>query len=498
MTTSGRVVVVGLGPAGADLVTPAARAALTRCERRFVRTARHPAVDDLRAEGLALESFDDRYDAGPDLDAVYAGIVETLITEAAAHGEVAYAVPGSPGVAERTVVLLHEAARAGRVSVELIAGLSFADIAWTRLGVDPMSSGARLADARDLEGIGLASGPMLVAQCDSPLVLSDLKVTLLDTLPPDTSVTVLARLGLADEDVREVALAELDRGIAPDHLTSVFVPAAPMSAQASASQELARLLALAEQLRRPGGCPWDAEQTHHSLTRYLLEESYEVVEAVERLPADAPDGVAPDDPAYVALVDELGDLLYQVIFHAVLAEEAGAFGMAEIARGIHDKLVHRHPHVFGDVAAETSDAVMANWEQIKKQEKGAESIVAGITPGLPSLLYAHKLMRKAASVGLDPGDVDRSLERIDAATASLRGGGSDPETTLGELLAASVALARGLGVDTESALRGWAARFRDRFEAMERLAIDRGIDLSALGASEVEALWREAGPALLG
>jgi uncharacterized protein YabN with tetrapyrrole methylase and pyrophosphatase domain len=127
--------------------------------------------------------------------------------------------------------------------------------------------------------------------------------------------------------------------------------------------------------------------------------------------------------------------------------------MAEIARGIHDKLVHRHPHVFGDVAADTSDAVMANWEQIKKQEKGVESIVASITPGLPSLLYAHKLMRKAASVGLDPGDVDRSLERNDAATASLRGGTADPEATLGELLAASVALARGLGVDTESAAR---------------------------------------------
>ncbi len=487
MTTSGRVVVVGLGPAGADLVTPAARAALTRNDRRFVRTERHPAVDDLRAEGVALESFDDRYDSGHDLDAVYTAIVESLITAAAEHGEVAYAVPGSPGVAEQTVLLLHEAARAGRVAVELIAGLSFADIAWARLGVDPMGSGARLADARDLDGIAASGGPMLIAQCDSALVLSDLKITLLDHHPPDTPVTVLARLGLADEDVREVALADLDRVVTPDHLTSVFVPAAPTSAP----QELARLLALAEHLRRPGGCPWDAEQTHHSLTRYLLEESYEVVEAVERLPADAPEGVAPDDPAYVALADELGDLLYQVIFHAVLAEEAGAFGMAEIARGIHDKLVHRHPHVFGDVAAETSDAVMANWEQIKKQEKGVASIVAGITPGLPSLLYAHKLMRKAASVGLDPGDVDRSLERIDAATASLRDGVADPETTLGELLAASVALARGLGVDTESALRGWAARFRERFEAMERLAIDRGIDLSALTVDEVEALWGE-------
>jgi tetrapyrrole methylase family protein/MazG family protein len=488
MTTSGRVVVVGLGPGGADLVTPAARAALDGCAHRFVRTERHPAVRELRADGLTLESFDDRYEAGADLDAVYRDIVATLIAEAGEHGDVAYAVPGSPGVAERTVVLLHEAADVGRVHLDVVPGLSFADLAWTRLGIDPMATGARLADARDLDSIRSGDGPMLIAQCDSPLVLSDLKVTLLDHRAPEMSVTVLARLGLADEDVREVALAELDRVVTPDHLTSVFVPAAPVSA----TQELARLLALAERLRRPGGCPWDAEQTHHSLTRYLLEESYEVVEAVERLPADAPEGVAPDDPSYLALVDELGDLLYQVIFHAVLAEEAGAFGMADVARGIHDKLVHRHPHVFGDVAADTSDAVMANWEQIKKEEKGVESIVAGITPGLPSLLYAHKLMRKAASVGLDPGDVSESLERIDGATATLRTGNADPETTLGALLAASVALARGLGVDTESALRGWAAHFRERFEAMERLALDRGIDLHTMTPDEVEALWLES------
>jgi uncharacterized protein YabN with tetrapyrrole methylase and pyrophosphatase domain len=147
--------------------------------------------------------------------------------------------------------------------------------------------------------------------------------------------------------------------------------------------------------------------------------------------------------------------------------------------------------VFGDVDADTSDDVMANWEQIKKQEKGVQYIVAGITPGLPSLLYAHKLLRKSASVGLDPGDVDQALERIDGATASLRGGTTDAETTLGELLAAAVALARGLGVDTESALRGWAARFRDRFEAMERAAHDRGDDLHTMTPQEVEALWAE-------
>ncbi len=413
----GRIVVVGLGPAGADLLVPAARAALESSPVRYVRTARHPAVAELAADGIDLEAFDAHYEAASDLDACYRSIVAALLAAAREHGTVAYAVPGNPAVAERTVDLLREAAARGDIALDVVPGLSFADAAWSRLGVDPMSTGARMLDARALEPEQLDRGvPMLFAQCDTPLVLSDVKLALLDLLDAQAEVSVVQRLGLPDEAITAVALEDVDRVVVPDHLTALFVPAAG----ASATGELARLLALAEVLRRPGGCPWDAEQTHHSLTRYLLEESYEVVEAVEALPALAPDDVAPDDPAYAALVDELGDLLYQVIFHAVLAEEAGAFDMADVARGIHDKLVRRHPHVFGDVDAETSDAVMANWEQIKKDEKGTESIVAGITPGLPSLLYAHKLYRKAASVGLDPGDVDESLARVEAAVTRLR------------------------------------------------------------------------------
>jgi tetrapyrrole methylase family protein / MazG family protein len=485
--SAGRVVVVGLGPAGIDHLTPAARDALERHDHRFARTSRHPAVDQLTVEGIAFQSFDDRYETAGDLDEVYGEIVASLVRAADEHGEVAYAVPGNPGVAERTVELLAEAARTGRIEVALVPGLSFSDMAWTRVGVDPMGTGARVVDGRSLDTGALNEGrPLLVAQVDSALVLSDVKLALLDRLDPATTVVVLQRLGLADERVLEVPLADLDHDVEPDHLTAVFVPAPPLSP----SRELARLLELAERLRRPGGCPWDAEQTHHSLSRYLLEESYEVVEAVERLPAAAPDGVAGDDPAYVALADELGDLLYQVIFHAVLAEEAGAFGMGEVARGIHDKLVHRHPHVFGEVEADTSDAVMANWEQIKKAEKGATSIVAGITPGLPSLLYAHKLLRKGASVGLDPGDVDAALTRIDDASARLHDTSeSDRETVLGELLAATVALARAMGVDAESALRGWAATYREHFETMEHEATSRGLDLHTLSPAEVTSLW---------
>ena len=483
MPPRGRVVVVGLGPAGADLLLPAARTALAAAPVRYARTARHPAVAALAADGLDLTPLDDRYETADDLDGVYRAIVAALLDAAAEHGEVAYAVPGSPALAERTVTLLREAAAAGTVELTVVAGLSFADLAWTRLGVDPLEGLARVVDGRALASAGLdLGGTLLVAQCDDPLVLGDAKLALLDHAAPTTPVTVLHHLGLPDETVTTVALGDLDR-VAPDHLTTL---ALTMPAPA-AGLELARLLELARTLRRPGGCPWDADQTHHSLTRYLLEESYEVVEAVEALPVAAPDGTAANDPAYAALVDELGDLLYQVIFHVVLAEEAGAFGLGEVERGIHDKLVRRHPHVFGPVDAATADDVMRNWERIKKEEKATDSVVAGITPGLPSLLYAHKLLRKATAIGLPPTDAAAALDRIEGASQRLRVDAD--EATLGELLAATVRLARALGVDAESALRGWSAQFRARVEEVERDAARDGVDLHRLDAGELAARW---------
>jgi tetrapyrrole methylase family protein/MazG family protein len=338
-----------------------------------------------------------------------------------------------------------------------------------------------------------AGGPVLFAQLDTALVLSDVKLALLDRVAPDHEVVLLHHLGRADEQVVRVPLAEADHVLAPDHLTALFVDLPPGPADAYGA-----LLALSRRLRGPGGCPWDAEQTHHSLTRYLLEEAYEVVDAIEALPADAPDGADEVGSAtWAALADELGDLLFQVVFHAVLAEEADAFTATDIARGIHDKLVRRHPHVFGDVdAAFSADDVVRNWEQIKKDERGSDSLVDSVPAGLPALLYTHKLFRKAASIGLDPSDRADAVAAIEHALDALRvaeiPSSVDTEAAVGDVLAGAVALARAGGVDAESALRGWAARYRDHFRRMERLARDRGLDLAALDPTEVDALWLES------
>jgi tetrapyrrole methylase family protein/MazG family protein len=259
--------------------------------------------------------------------------------------------------------------------------------------------------------------------------------------------------------------------------------------------DVAELVALARRLRGPGGCPWDAEQSHHSLTRYLLEEAYETVEVLEQLPGDAPAG-AVDVDAYARVEDELGDLLFQVVFHSILATEAGVFDLGDVARGVHDKLVRRHPHVFGDVEADTASAVVANWEQIKKAERASSSLVDSISPGLPSLLYAHKLLRKAASIGLEP-DVERDgfvmmRGALDRLAAGADDGPVAAEAALGDLLAGTVVAARARGVDAESALRGWAGRFRDRFVRMEGLATERNLALHETDTTTARRLWEDA------
>lgn len=484
-----RVVVVGLGPAGADLLLPVARTAIESVDpaARFVRTARHPAVDDLARDGITFTAFDDVYDAAVDLESVYRAIVDRLVDVAAHDGVVVYAVPGSPNVAERTVVLLRER---GEVEVEEVPGLSFADLAWSRTAVDPLT-GARVVDAHDFAVAAAgASGPLLVAQCDSRDVLSEVKLTLLDALAPEHPVVVLQRLGRADEAVTTVVLEDLDRLVVPDHLTAVLVD----TGDHAVAPELARLVELARTLRRPGGCPWDAAQTHHTLRRHVLEEAYEVAEAIEALPIDAPGGDVEIPPgAYEALADELGDLLFQVVIHTVLAEERAAFTIAEVARGIHDKLVRRHPHVFGDVVVASAGEVVTNWEQIKQDERGGGSLVDGVGTGLPALLAAHKLVRKEESVGLAPPDVAAADRALRAAVDRLAAAGPEEvEGALGDVLGAVVGAGRARGLDGESALAGWVRRRKDRFRAMESLAAERGVDLAAAPPERVARLWTEA------
>ncbi len=271
------------------------------------------------------------------------------------------------------------------------------------------------------------------------------------------------------------------------------------------------LVALQARLRAPNGCPWDREQTHDSLRKYLVEETYEVLDALDS-----------GDPRKFA--DELGDLLLQVVFHAELAAEAGKFDIADVIEHIYTKMVRRHPHVFGSVRADTSAEVLKNWEQIKSEERKTDarntgkndappaakaataSILDAVPRSLPALLEAHQLTRRAANVGFDWPDVNGIFEKLTEEAAELKqllppGASGSPgakslqraeiEEEVGDLLFVGVNLARFLGFDAEIALKKANRKFAGRFREMERIAASRGQALSGLSADELDSLWNE-------
>jgi tetrapyrrole methylase family protein/MazG family protein len=465
------VTIVGLGPGDDAYVTDATRTAIARIPHRYLRTSRHPSA------GLvgAATSFDHLYETAARYDDVYTRIVEELVAAAAEHGEILYAVPGSPLVLERSVQLLRADAR---VDVEVLPAMSFLDLAWARLGIDPVEAGVRLVDGHDFASAAAGStGPLLIAHAHAPWVLSDIKLAA-EEASGEERVFIMQRLGTPEEEITETTWSDLDRTVEADHLTCVYVP--QLSAPVGAGY--VRLHQLARTLRER--CPWDREQNHASLVPYLVEETFELVDALTALD--------PADPATEhALVEELGDLLYQVEFHATIAEQAGRFSIADVTSGIHDKLVGRHPHVFGEVAAPDADTVIANWDHIKRVEKGRTSVFDGVAASLPALAYAHHIQRKAAKVGFDWPDVAGPYAKVDEELAELRGDDSDVAGELGDVLFAVVNVARHLGVDAELALRAAAAKFRRRFEALEALATERGIELATAGLDALDALWDE-------
>jgi tetrapyrrole methylase family protein/MazG family protein len=468
--------VVGLGPGGGEHVTAETLAAIAATPHRYLRTAVHPSAHLV----VEARTFDHLYESAERYDDVYQAIVDELVAAASEHGEVLYAVPGSPLVLERTVRML---LADGRVHCDVLPAMSFLDVAWARLGVDPVESAVRLVDGHEFATAAAGStGALLIAHTHADWVLSEIKLAA-EEATGDERVVILQRLGTPDEAITETTWSELDRAVEPDHLTCVFVPqlGAPVGAGYVRFHQLARTLR--EQ------CPWDRQQTHASLVPYLVEETFELVDALQALD--------PADPATEdALVEELGDVLYQIEFHATIAEQAGRFSMADVTTAIHDKLVRRHPHVFGDVDAPDAGTVVANWEDIKHAEKGRTSVFDGVAASLPALAYAQHLTRKAAKVGFDWPDVDGPLAKVDEEVAELRdavaAGAADRVTDeLGDVVVAVVNVARHTGVDTELATRAAAAKFRRRFEAVEALAAERGVDVRTAGLDALDALWDE-------
>lgn len=248
-------------------------------------------------------------------------------------------------------------------------------------------------------------------------------------------------------------------------------------------ERLLDLVRVQAMLRAPGGCPWDREQTHRTLARHLLEETHELLQAIDQEDDDA-------------IRDELGDLLLQVTFHAEIAREEGRWDVDDVAEGTVRKLIHRHPHVFGEVDVEDAHEVLVNWEKLKAEEAGfRKGVEQDIPASLPALARAAKVQRRAAGWGFEWPTVEHTISKLREEVAELEEVTDDParaEEELGDVLLAVVALSRKLGLDAESALRGATTKFAERYERTASLADERGLDLAALTEDELMGLYREA------
>ena len=478
----GKITVAGLGPGAFGLITLEAWDKMKQADNLILRTAVHPTVAKLDAENISYTSCDAFYEQGTCFEEVYSGIAEKLTREAA-KGDVVYAVPGSPMVAERTVVLLREAVRKAGIELEILPGMSFLEVLYQRLDIDPID-GLTILDAEDADSLPDDDMPsaLVITQVYDQHVASDLKLALMEHYPEDFPVTFVRNLSLPDEEIRQIPLYELDRQPHIDHLTSVYIAPPPAH---EAQFDMQPLQDVIKTLREPGGCPWDIVQTHKSLRRNLIEEVYEVIEAI-------------DLGDKKLLCEELGDLLMQIVFHARMAEEAGCFSMQDVIDGITQKLIRRHPHVFGDVTVRDADEVLQNWDAIKRAEKkDRKSVLDGVPKDLPSLMAAYKLQSKAAKVGFDWPDIEPVWDKLDEELHELEeamvdGSATQIEAELGDVLFTIVNIARFLKVDPEVALNGANRKFKRRFsyiEAKVKAAQEKWENLSLI---ELDDLWQEA------
>jgi len=472
--------IIGLGPGSIDDLSRKAWRTLEAAQTVYLRTEQHPCVPDL-PQRARYESFDHLYEAATSFEAVYNSIVQKLIT-AAQTEDVVYAVPGDPFVGEATTPRLIQLAAEREISVNIINGISFIEPVLRQLGIDALD-GLQIMDGLTLAAMHHPplnpEFPALVAQVYSREVASNVKLTLMNQYPDEFEVQLIHAAGTGQQQVETLPLYEIDRCPHINHLTSLYVPALGEYTSFEAFQEIIA------HLRAPEGCPWDRKQTHESLRPFVVEETYEVLEAI-------------DEGDWQSLADELGDLLLQIVLHTQIATEYGEFSMSDVLSQVNRKMIRRHPHVWGEVDVKgDAGQVLKNWDDIKQAEKAAngevpQSILDGVPKGAPALMVAYKYQQKAAKVGFDWPGVSGVEDKIREELAEILNE-SAPEkkaAEIADLIFVLVNWLRWLGVDDpESLVRAVNKKFYQRFHYIEQHASK---DLSEMTLQEMDALWDES------
>lgn len=475
--------IIGLGPGSIGQLTLEAMEMLRDGRNNYFRTKIHPVVSELETRGIRYESFDDLYETGESFEAVYSQIADCLFEKAVQGESLVYAVPGNPLFGEQSVVKLIERCEAENLSYQVYSGVSFVDVSMSVLEEDAVN-GLKIIDAFEIrrqhpdKNMG-----NLITQVFDRHMASEVKLALMDQYDPEFEVVLLIGAGIPDEErILKLPLCEMDWVDGINHLTTLYVPPCPENLR-----DYGALLEIMEILRSPEGCPWDRKQTRETLKPYLIEEAYEVLDAIENDDIDN-------------LIEELGDVLLQVVFHAQLGAEEGMFSMNDIIEGINKKMVRRHPHVFGVPEDITAETVVTNWDEIKKQEKQTQTLseeMDRIPKSFTALMEAAKVQSKAAKVGFDWDDPLKALEKVDEESreveAELRAENPDKtEEEVGDLFFAAVNVARLSGIQPELALRKATDKFKERFRIVEDLVRAEGKEMQDYPLEALDRFWEQA------
>ena len=496
------ITILGLGPGRWDDLTLQAHELLaqsvTQQHSVHFRTFIHPTVDQIRLAfpDLSLLSFDHLYDESENWETLYQQIASEVCAQATKQ-PVIYAVPGHPLIGETSVQHVLQMAREQGLTTTIVAGLSFLEPTFTALELDPFASGTQILDATVLAALDttevggkvIPTIPLLVTQVYNRRVASAVKLALSEIYPDEWKVKLVRAAGVdSEEAVEEMSLFELDRrgqGLI-NHLCTLYVP--PLD-ELTALRLPETLRYIIMRLRRePDGCPWDRKQTHQTLIRYVIEEAYEVVEALEENNLEK-------------LPNELGDLLLQVYLHAEIARQSEEFNLGDVFEEINAKMIRRHPHVFGEVEVDHADQVIKNWEEIKRQERidagkdlRQESALDNIPQAQPAIVVAQEYQKRAIKAGFNFQNVDDLLAKLNEEIEELKEA-TTPEHKLeefGDLLWMLIRLAQSMHVDAEQAIRSTNRKFRQRFQHMEEQARNAGRTLASYTVEEQINLWKQA------
>ncbi|SDO59772.1 nucleoside triphosphate pyrophosphohydrolase [Alkalicoccus daliensis] len=480
--TNSHIRIVGLGAGEMDQLPLGIYKRLLQEKEVLIRTKDHPLVSDLEQEGVVFHSFDALYENTEHFEQVYIQIAEEVLAQAREKGEVTYAVPGHPLVAEMTVqLLLHQP----EIPVTVEGGQSFLDAMFTALQIDP-NDGFQLVDGTAMHPEDLMlTQHIIVSQVFDEMSAAQVKIGLMERYPDSYPVTVVTAAGTSEEKLLTVPLFEVDRVAALSNLTALYL--APVQEEQLLYREFSSLRQVIRTLRGPDGCPWDKKQTHQSLKRYAVEEVYELLEAIDE-----------EDDDHI--VEELGDVLLQVMLHAQIGEDEGYFDVADVIEHVTEKMIRRHPHVFGETDAEDAEEVLANWEEIKKSEKqgeSRESELDGIPKALPALLQAAKLQKKAARVGFDWGEAAPMWAKVEEEISEWKqeltaGNEAAAVEELGDVLFAFVNIARFYKIDPEEALQQTNRKFSRRFRHIETRLQEENRSINEESLAALDELWEEA------